>query len=153
MFIRSLQSLLASILARRTLFSKESFTSELGVKNVTFSWPCELRPKMLTTNGISSFDSSRKSSGDSPANPEWPAKNICPIGASPMSKCRSDLHQMRRCPSIRPNTGVQFQFLAEDKTVDSGRFSLSFRAPCHLDFHSFSRRVCRFACAYGMDRW
>ena len=110
-----------------------------------------LRPNMLTTYGISSFDSSRKSSGDSPAKPECPAKNICPSGASPTSKCLSDLHQMKRCPSMRPNTGVQFQFRDENGTVDSGLFSLSFRAPCHLDFHSFSRRFCRFVFAWSMN--
>lgn len=129
------------MLASKTAFSKESFTSEKGTKNVTFCCPCGPRPKMLTTKGTSSFDNSRKSSGDRPARPECPAKKICPRGASPVSKCLSDLHHMKRCPSIRPKAGSQLQFLDEIVVDCSAFFSFSSRAPNHLAFHSFSRRL------------
>ena len=138
------------MLASKTAFSKESFNSEDEANNVTFCCPCEPRPKMLTTFGISSFDNSLKSRGDSPAKPEWPAKNIWPSGASPVSKCLSDLHQMNRCPSIRPNAGSQLHVL-DDVGVGgwlcSAFFSFNSRAPCHLAFHSLSRRAWRFVIA------
>lgn len=136
------------MLAAKTAFSRESFTPEDDASRVSFCWPCVPLPKILTTDGISSFANSLKSSGDRPARPEWPAKNICPSGASPVSKCFSDLHHMKRCPSMRANAFSQLQFLDESVDEDcSGFFSFNWRVPCQLAFHSFSSRVWRFEMA------
>ncbi len=97
--------------------------------------------------GISSSVNSRRSSGDRPAKPECPAKKIWPSGDSPVSKCFSDLHQMKRCPSMRAKIGSQLQLLLFEDS-DAVFLSLIFRIPCHRAFQRLSRRDFLFDIAW-----